>query len=406
MVRLTTLLVFCWLTTWLTTALCWAQPTTKLPVSIHYSIPPSSAHVLEGFIEEFRKEHPDLDITTKNFAQPEDLYVSLTSGKEPPTIALMETSWLPSVSRAQPKLLSVESWMPREQFLFNWSVKCNTFIPLWDASHVDGKLMALPYFFTTRVLLFNADVMARSGAKAMPNTWDQFAAIALKMADPKNANRALALGLSASNSTDAPARNLQIFNWQFGGEGLTGASAASSDANTKTVEFLTKLQPALAPLDGSPGTAPVATWLGDIEDYFALKAQGIPVKTHMIPGSTKENRLTEMQAWSLGIFQTFPENQLYKVQELGFFLLDFPQQLRWAQRTPYLAAHVKVFDNPFYRQERIADHANLRVFLNSVGKARLVDTTVVSRERFRQVSKDLVAVLRGEKNLMELLTPH
>ena len=127
------------------------------------------------------------------------------------------------------------------------------------------------------------------------------------------------------------------------------------------------------------------------------------MKTALIPGFAKFTRTTETQGWALAMFKNVPEKELYKVQELGFFLTDFQQQLRFAEQTPYLAAHLKVFDNPFYRRERLADHSNLRVFLNSIGKSRMVDTSGSQSERYTSVGKTLGSVLRGEKTSLDLV---
>ena len=146
-------------------------------------------------------------------------------------------------------------------------------------------------------------------------------------------------------------------------------------------------------------------WIGNVEDYLTLRSQGIPVKAALLPGVDKKNRGSEVQAWAWGMFRTVPDNQLYKVQELAFFLLDFPQQLRWAEHTPYLAAHIKVFDNPFYRQERLADHSNLRVFLNSIGTGKLVPTGDRHLSGYRSIGKNLDSVVKGQKPVSELTSP-
>jgi hypothetical protein len=95
-------------------------------------------------------------------------------------------------------------------------------------------------------------------------------------------------------------------------------------------------------------------YIGNVEDYLTLRTTGVPVKTAMIPGFDKFQRISETQSWSLAMFKNVPEKELYKVQELAFFMVEFQQQLRLAEQTPYLAAHLKVFDNPFYRRERLA----------------------------------------------------
>jgi ABC-type glycerol-3-phosphate transport system substrate-binding protein len=380
----------------------WSQTTpassgvsTPLPVSIYYSLPNASAQVIEAFIAEYRQTHPYLDIKTKNFPQSEEMYKTLTKPGDVPTLAILETSWLEEITNKQPDFLPVETWMPRETFLFNWSVKCNCQLTLWDGSHVAGKLMALPYFFTTRALIINPDVFAKAGIKSIPATWDDFLKAAKKLANPKTADGLSALALSVSGSNEMNGRTLQILNWQHGGNGLGGVEV---DSTEKASVSITSWKPILAPWDG-PSMNPnsVAAWIGNVDDYFTLKQRGLNLKVATLPGTDKRSRMTETQGWALGMFKTFPDRELYKIQELAFYLLDFPQQRRLAEQTPYLAAHVKVFDNPFYRKERLADHANLRVFLNAINGSRLLPSSDAQINEYRRAGQQLNERLKAAK---------
>ncbi len=377
-------------------------PGSKLPVSVYYSLPAEHARVLESFLSEYREGHAYLDLQSKNFPNPDELYRALNSPAQAPTIALMETSWLPHINK-HGQLLPVETWMNKEQFLFNWSVKCNCYNPLWEASHVDGTLMALPYFFTTKALIYNADMLTTAGVKFPPATWEQLAAAALKMTVP-GGTIGFALTPVSSNPRQL-ARSLQVLAWQTGSDLLTPQGALTGMAE-RAVTFISDLskQQAVADPDRQVPPEQVGMFIGSVEDYLALRARGLNVKTAVVPGPDKNSRTTEMQAWTLGIFKSVPENQLYKVQELAFFLLDFPQQRRWAETTPYLAAHVKVFDNPFYRRERLADHAGLRVFLNSLSKSKPVDTASPSIQNMETMGRKVPSVLRGEKAARDLMT--
>lgn len=375
----------------------------KLPVSIYYSLPHSSAKVMDGFIQEFAETHTYLDIQVKNFASSEELYKELCSGHTP-ALAIVENSWLPHIASAQPNLYPVETWMPKEQFGFSWAIKNNAYVPLWDASHVNGTLYALPYFFTTKALIYNSDILLKAGIKQVPVTWDQVLAAAKKISDPKSSLGA-GLSLGSPDNPASVARNFQLLLWQSGGDLVNTTSASNTPAVTNVIDYLKKVAPGLSPVDGANTPAPAGMYIGDVQDYLQLRTTGLPVKTALIPGFDKAQRITETQGWALTMYKSVPEKELYKVQELAFFLLDFPQQRRWAEQTPYLAAHLKVFDNPFYRRERLADHSNLRVFLNSIGKSRIVDTSGHLPERYTSVGRMLGAVLRGEKTPQDLISP-
>jgi ABC-type glycerol-3-phosphate transport system substrate-binding protein len=376
----------------------------KLPVTIYYSLPHNSAKVMDGFIQEFAQTHTYLDIQVKNFARPEELYQEICHGHAP-TMAIVENSWLPHIASSQSNLYPVETWMPKEQFGFSWAIKNNAYVPLWDASHVNGTLYALPYFFTTKALIYNSDILLKAGIKQVPTTWDQVLAAAKKISDPKSGGFGAGLSLGSPDNPGSLARNFQLMVWQSGGDLANASSASNTPAVTNVVDYLKKVAPGLAPMEGTPSQPPAGMYIGSVEDYLQLRTSGLPVKTALIPGFDKAQRITETQGWALTLYKSVPEKELYKVQELAFYLLDFPQQRRWAEQTPYLAAHLKVFDNPFYRRERLADHSNLRVFLNSVGKSKIVDTSGRLPERYTSVGRMLGAVLRGEKTPQDLISP-
>ena len=376
---------------------------TKLPVQVYMSLPARSAQVLDSFIQEFAQTHTYLDIQVKNFSTPQELYQSLSDPNRPaPTMAIVENSWLPSLVQNQPALYPVETWMPKEQFGMSWAIKNNAQNVLWEASQVNGNLYALPMFFSTRALIYNSDILLKSGIKQVPTTWEQVFQAAKKISDPKASPQKVTLSLGDTPSNIA--RNFQMLVWQNGGDGLNSAVSANNPvAVQSTVDYFKKLNTGLAPVDGQPAMLPVGMYIGNVEDYLNLRTTGLPVKTAMIPGFDKFTRTTETQAWALALFKNVPDRELYKVQELAFFITDFQQQLRFAEQTPYLAAHLKVFDNPFYRRERLADHSNLRVFLNSIGKSRIVDTSAAQLERYDNAGKSLGPVLRGEKTSQDLL---
>lgn len=379
-----------------------AQVSSKLPVTIYYSLPASSAKLLDSYVAEFQATHPYLEITSRNFARPAELYKALSDpAAATPTMAIVETSWLPGLVQNQPNLYPVETWMNKEQFGFSWAIKNNAYVPLWEASQVNGVQYALPYFFTTKALIYNSEVLARAKIKSPPVTWDQVLTAAKKIADPKASQPGVTLSLGSPDNPGSIARNLQVLVWQYGGDSVASpsASAATPTALQNVVDYLKKINP---PVDAPP-IQPVGMYIGNVDDYLTLRSQGLPVKTAPLPGFDKNQRTTETQCWALTMYKNVPERELYKVQELAFFMLDFPQQRRLAEETPFLAAHQKVFDNPFYRQARSTDHANLRVFLNSVGKAKVVDTSGGMPDRYAHIGKMLGSVLRGEKTVSDLL---
>lgn len=395
------------------TAGAWAQPSTPrladatkgapsgaLNISIWYSFPPAEGALFSQILKEYDDKNPYVDIQAQNFPSSTALYRELMTTSTPPTMAMMESSWLPSV-QARGRLMPVEQWMPKEQFLFNWSVKGNNYLPLWNNAQVSGVQMALPFCYTTRVLIYNPDVFQAAGVKFAPATWDQVAEAAKKITD-KGAG--IGFALAPSSNPEQVTRNFQILCWQAGGDLCTANGVSPSlDAAKQALAYLADLTVTKkAGVTQTVTPDSVGMMIGTPADYLLLRSKGVNVRTAAVPGIDKKTRTTEGQEWTLGMFATDPA-QLYKVRDVAFYILDFQQQLRWAEETPYMAAHLKVFDNPFYRQARLPDHNNLRVFVNVLGSARMIETSGNAHAALERVGKQLPAAITGEKSPQEVL---
>ncbi len=387
------------LTSWATAQVEEINVSGKFQISVWYALEAEGARVYEEQLREYQNTHPYVHVSWKNFRNSDSLYRALVSGKELPTVALMESSWLPSVA-AKGHLMSVEEWMPRDKFLFSWSVKHDVYKPLFNASSVGDQLMARPAFFTTKALIYNTEIFKQAGVTAPPVTWEQMQQVSAKIAKP--AASLYGFRLAPNSSPRELAKNLQIFCRQAGSELATSAGRLNGAGIEKALTFLTSLGDANCDPDSTFVPNQVAMFPGTPADFLALKAQGFPVKTASLPGPDKSHRTTELQVWSMGIFRVDPA-QLYKVQEFAFWMLDFPQQRAWAERTSYLAAHVKVFDNPFYRRERLDAHSGLRVFVNILNRSRPVDTSGRAPSTLDSIGKELPGVLRGEKPISDLV---
>lgn len=334
-----------------------AAAAEPFPIPLWYSLDAQTAQYLESMIAEFEASHQHLDIQPRNFATSEELYQALENDS-PPVFAIVEGEDLPRLDRTT-TMTTVEEWMPREQFLFSWSVKHDVYGALFNGSSVDGRLMARPLFFTTTALIYDLDLLQSKEIKAPPTTWAELDIAAEKLRDvEKNI-----WGFAFQDETDV-AEGLSLMYMQS-----TALQASGGEEATKTV---LQLGQDLADCVGFPedkGYAAMQT--GSVGDYLRLKKEGYPVRTAGVPGPDAQHRRTDFQVWSLGMFPVESQD-LYKAQEFAFWLTDFNQQRMWGENTDYLAAHVKVFDNPFYRQARSEEHKDLRVFVNLLARADMV----------------------------------
>ncbi len=352
------------------------------PIPFWYSLEESTAHTLETMIQEFESTHPHLDIIPRNFPSSEAMYREMEQG-EKPVFAIIEGNQLARLDETT-ELTSVEEWMPREQFLFSWSVKHDVYGPLFQGCSVNERLMARPLFYSTTALIYNPELLEKVGAKAAPQTWTQVDEIADKIKEVEPA--AWGYGF----------RTVQEFHATLSLMLMQQEQAEPEEPVLKLVERGQDLAQSVGLPDDVRSPSQLAMRTGTMAEYLEMKAAGVPVRVAGVPGPSAEHRRTEFKVWALGMFPV-ESSDLYKAQEFAFWLTDFGQQRHWAENTPYLSAHVKVFDNPFYRQARSEDHNNLRVFVNLLARA---DMAPARKDEKAEVMDMLPTVfprlLRGE----------
>jgi len=329
----------------------------RFPIPFWYALDEQPARHLEGMIANFEAEHKHLDIQPRNFPSSAELYSALESG-EKPVFAVVEGDRLERLDRTT-EMTTVEEWMPREQFLFSWSVKHDTYGRLFEGCSVDGRLMARPFFFTTTALIYSPEMLQAKGVKAAPQTWADLDKALDQLRDEEKGTWGFAFE-EQEDVAEAIALMLQQSESASPGAALPGVLKLGQDL-ARSVGM---------PTDVGLGSR-VAMRTGTVEDFLELHELGYDLRTAGVPGPSAEHRRTSYKVWSLGMFPV-ESHDLYKAQEFAFWLMDFNQQRNWAENTPYLSAHVKVFDNPFYRQARSDEHKNLRVFVNLLNKADMV----------------------------------
>lgn len=370
------------------------QPqSNKFPIPIWYALEEQPARHLESMIAEFEAGNRHYDIQGRNFKNSEELYSALESG-EKPIFAIVEASQLKALDKST-DLTPVEDWMPREQFLFSWSVKHDVYGPLFQASSVDGRLMARPFFYSTTALIYDLEMLQAKGLKSAPLTWAELDAATELLRDEENG----VWGFAFEDAEDIE-EGLDLIKGQLAGVLAEGGQEA-------VLNFILKLGQDWAKTVALPGDIDqgkqIAMRTGTVADYLRLRQQGLTVRTAGVPGPDEKNRRTDFKVWSVGMFPV-ESGDLYKAQEFAFWLLDFEQQRNWAENTPYLSAHVKVFDNPFYRQARSEEHNDLRVFVNLLNRADLVEAKEDHEKTLMAtLSSVFPQLLRGELDIASAL---
>jgi ABC-type glycerol-3-phosphate transport system substrate-binding protein len=119
----------------------------------------------EGYVAEFQKTHPNVDIIleTTGFAEYFEMLQTRMHAGDSPDMMITRVGWFPAL----------------EKFLEDW----NKYLPKnfgdrfyegpWKGCNLRGKQLGIPTAISTRGLVYRPDVLEELGLKP-PRTWDDF----------------------------------------------------------------------------------------------------------------------------------------------------------------------------------------------------------------------------------------
>ena len=143
------------------------------------SLQPTYNDYINGIIADFEKEHPDAYIEWVDIpfnAMKQKLMASIAGGVPPDVVNL--NSEFAQVLAQNRALLNMDEAVPKEQ-------KDLYFEGLWNAARFEGKNYAIPWYVTTRIVIYNRNLFERSGLNPdnPPQTWGQVGDYARQIKD-------------------------------------------------------------------------------------------------------------------------------------------------------------------------------------------------------------------------------
>lgn len=134
------------------------------------SLSPSYDAYIEGLIRRYETENPHLQIEWVDLPQSaaRQKFLAGIAAGDPPDLVNMDTEFTLFLAEngALADLSSLVSSAQKDRYFPN----------LWEASSVDGAVYAIPWYVTTRVVMYNKAVLAKAGLdpEKPPVTWEDF----------------------------------------------------------------------------------------------------------------------------------------------------------------------------------------------------------------------------------------
>ncbi|MEM6503379.1 MAG: sugar ABC transporter substrate-binding protein [Cyanobacteria bacterium P01_C01_bin.89] len=136
---------------------------------------PKFTTYFEELIEEFEGSHPGITVKWLDVpwsAMESKILTSVSAGTAPDVVNLNPTF--------ASKLAERDAWLPlgdrldaptQESYLDN----------IWQAAKLEGQSFSLPWYLTTRLTIFNKELLAAAGIEQPPTTYEELAAVATQV---------------------------------------------------------------------------------------------------------------------------------------------------------------------------------------------------------------------------------
>lgn len=135
------------------------------------ALSPTFDDYIHGLIAEFERLHPGVKLTWVDLPQQATLQKLMASiaGGVPPDVVNLDTDFALVMAENQ-ALVTMSEAVPHE-------VQNRYFPGLWSATEYQGEVYAVPWYVTTRVIMYNRAIFEAAGLDPddPPDTWDELA---------------------------------------------------------------------------------------------------------------------------------------------------------------------------------------------------------------------------------------
>ena len=136
---------------------------------------PKFTEYFEALIEEFEGTHPGITVKWLDVpwaAMESKILTSVSAGTGPDVVNLNPTF--------ASKLAERNAWMDLGDRL-DESTQATYLDNIWQAAKLEGQSFSLPWYLTTRLTIFNKEILSEAGIEAPPTNYEELAAMAAQV---------------------------------------------------------------------------------------------------------------------------------------------------------------------------------------------------------------------------------
>jgi len=300
---------------------------------------------LQGFVDRFQKENPNITITLQNQSSYQDLQQKITattaSPKNLPTMTQAYPDWLLNAIDEN-LVLDLKPYIENETLKFdNYDDIVQGFR---EASTINGKIYGIPFNKSTEVLWYNKTLLDKLGLK-VPTTYDEFANVSEEIKEKQNI-----VGGGFDSLSNYYSTYLKNEGVTFDSK-LDPTSEQSEDAVDYYLDGIKDGYFRIAGTDkylsGPFGNETLAMYVASnasetfikkgVDNKFEIGVARYPAKEVMQQGT------------DLFIFNNATAEQKTAAYEFLKFLTNKENQITWAQETGYIPVRESAINDEQYK---------------------------------------------------------
>ena len=362
------------------------------------SLSPSYDDYIKGLKKRYEQENPHIELEWVDLPQSaaRQKFLAGIAAGDPPDLVNMDTEFTLFLAEngALADLSSMVSSSERERYFPN----------LWEASAIESSVYAIPWYVTTRVVMYNKLVLAEAGLdpEQPPVTWADFDRYARQVSAKTDA-----VGMMPS---------VRIINdWSMAGAPIVDRESLrplfTAPESVEVLERYAKLY--------SEGVMPPETltegYRGALDRYKAgslafleagpqfllrIKADAPSVYQNTGLAALPESKTKTLPAATMNF--TIPRSAKNKEEsvKLALFLTSPEAQLEFCKLVPILPSTVTTAEDPYFLEggEDLLMAAAVRISLRQLPRARDFSQSLPRNKDLMRALKDAVEqAIRGEQ---------
>ena len=344
--------------------------------------PPSNRDVLQGLVDKFNQNHPNIQVDSLYVGQPDQQMPKILAavvGNAPPDLL-----WFNPTIAGQ--LVELDALVALDEMLNKSPVKDEIDPAVFNSMKYQDKIWSVPFATNNVGIFYRPSLFKAAGIEELPSNWQEFREVAKKLTrdtngDNKIDQHGIFLPLGKGEFT---VFIWLPFMWSGGGELASEATKVDLADNKGAISALQLWQDLVK--DGSAIlSAPERGFETDafVSGKVAMQVTGPWTLTYInndikdgdfdvFPIPKAERQATSIGGENLFLFKTTPERKKAAF-EFAEYVASEEFQTEWALKTGYLPANLKSRQSGKY-QAYIKEQPTAKVFLEQAqyGRSRPV----------------------------------